>query len=80
MIGSSAISLVNSALEGFSRAAALEMPRGIRINVVSPNWVTDTLKAFKMDPSIGTPVEVVASAYVKAIVGLMNGEVLDAIE
>jgi len=33
-----------------------------------------------MDPSIGTPVEVVASAYVKAIVGLMNGEVLDAIE
>jgi NAD(P)-dependent dehydrogenase (short-subunit alcohol dehydrogenase family) len=80
MKGSSAISLVNSALEGFGRAAALEMPRGIRINVVSPNWVTDTLKAFKMDPSIGTPVEVVARAYLQALEGVMNGEVLDAVE
>lgn len=79
MKGSSAISLVNSALEGFGRAAALEMPRGIRINVISPNWVTDTLKAFKMDPSIGTPVEVVARAYLQTLEGLMNGEVLDAV-
>ncbi len=78
--GSTAISLVNSALEGFSRAAALEMPRGIRINIVSPNWVIDTLKAFNMDPSIGTPVEVVARAYVEALEGFMNGEVLDAIK
>jgi NAD(P)-dependent dehydrogenase (short-subunit alcohol dehydrogenase family) len=80
MKGSSAISLVNSALEGFGRAAALEMPRGIRMNVVSPNWVTDTLKVFKMDPSIGTPIEVVARAYVQVLEGLMNGEVLDAVE
>ena len=76
----SAISLVNSALEGFGRAAALEMPRGIRINVVSPNWVVDTLKALKMDPSIGTPVEIVARAYVQALEGFLNGEVLDAIK
>ena len=80
MKGSSAISLVNSALEGFGRAAALEMPRGVRINIVSPNWVIDTLKAFNMDPSIGTPVEVVAQAYVRALEGNMNGEVLDAIK
>ncbi len=80
MKGSTAISLVNSALEGFGRAAALEMPRGIRINVVSPNWVIDTLKAFNMDPSMGTPVETVARAYVKALEGTMSGEVLDAIE
>jgi len=80
MKGSSAISLVNSALEGFGRAAALEMPRGVRINIVSPNWVVDTLKAFNMDPSIGTPVEVVAQAYVRALEGTMNGEVLDTIK
>jgi NAD(P)-dependent dehydrogenase (short-subunit alcohol dehydrogenase family) len=80
MKGSSAISLVNSALEGFVRAAALEMPRGVRINVVSPNWVIDTLKAFKMDPSAGTPVEVVARAYVQALEGHMNGEVVEAIK
>jgi NAD(P)-dependent dehydrogenase (short-subunit alcohol dehydrogenase family) len=80
MKGSTAISLVNSALEGFGRAAALEMPRGIRINIVSPNWVIDTLKAFNMDPSIGTPVGVVAQAYVRALEGAMSGEVIDAIK
>ena len=79
MKGSTAISLVNAALEGFGRAAALEMPRNIRMNIVSPNWVVDTLKAFNMDPSAGTPVEVVARAYVRALEGSMNGEVIDAI-
>ncbi len=79
MKGSTAISLVNSALEGFGRAAALEMPRGIRINVISPNWVIDTLKAFNMDPAIGTPVEVVARAYAQALEGSMNGAVIEAI-
>jgi NAD(P)-dependent dehydrogenase (short-subunit alcohol dehydrogenase family) len=80
MIGSTAISLVNSALEGFGRAAALELPRGIRVNVVSPNWVIDTLKAFGMDPSMGTPVEVVAKAYAQALEGSMTGTVIDAIK
>ena len=79
MPGSAAISPVNAAIEGFARAAALEMPRGMRINVVSPNWVVDTLKAFNMDPSLGTPAEVVARAYVQVLEGTMNGEVLDAI-
>jgi NAD(P)-dependent dehydrogenase (short-subunit alcohol dehydrogenase family) len=79
MTGSTAISLVNAALEGFGRAAALEMPRGIRVNIVSPNWVVETLKAFNMDPSIGTPAEVVARTYVQALEGSMNGVVLDAI-
>ncbi|HMK55331.1 MAG TPA: short chain dehydrogenase [Dissulfurispiraceae bacterium] len=80
MPGSVAISMVNSALEGFGRAAALEMPRGIRINIVSPNWVIDTLKAFNMDPSIGTPVEAVARTYIEALEGSMSGEVIDAIK
>ncbi len=79
MKGSTAISLVNSAIEGFARAAAIEMPRGIRVNVVSPNWVTDTLKALNMDTSIGTSVEVVARAYVRAMEGTMDGEVIDAV-
>jgi NAD(P)-dependent dehydrogenase (short-subunit alcohol dehydrogenase family) len=79
MEGSVAISLVNAALEGFGRAAALEMPRGVRINVVSPNWVVDTLKAFNMDPSIGTAADVVAQAYVRALEGTMTGEVIEAL-
>jgi len=33
-----------------------------------------------MDPTIGTPVEVVARAYVQALEGSMNGAVIEAIE
>ena len=79
MVGSGAISLVNAGLEGFARAAALELPRGIRVNVVSPNWVVDTLKMYGMDPAIGTPAEVVAQAYVSALEGNMTGEVIEAV-
>lgn len=76
--GSAAISLVNAGLEGFARAAALEMPRGIRINVVSPPWVSETLRAMGMDPSGGMPAADVARAYVDAVTGAHNGQVLDA--
>jgi NAD(P)-dependent dehydrogenase (short-subunit alcohol dehydrogenase family) len=76
--GSAAISLVNAGLEGFVRAAALELPRGIRINVVSPPWVTETLQAMNMDPSPGTPAAVVARAYVRSLEGSGTGLTLDA--
>lgn len=78
MQGSAAVSLVNAGLEGFARAAALDMPRGIRINVVSPPWVTETLQAMGMDPSGGMPAAEVARAYVDAVAGAHNGQVLDA--
>ena len=35
---------VNLALEGFVRGAAIELPRGIRINVVSPTVLTESLE------------------------------------
>ncbi len=78
MPGSGAISLVNAGLEGFVRAAALEAPRGIRVNVVSPPWVSETLQAMGMDPSGGMAAADVAKAYVDAVRGTHNGQVLDA--
>jgi NAD(P)-dependent dehydrogenase (short-subunit alcohol dehydrogenase family) len=77
MKGSAAISMANAALEGFARAAALEAPRGIRVNVVSPPWVTDTLVALGMDPAPGLPPSAVAQAYVEAVEGTANGSVLE---
>lgn len=77
MVGSGAISLVNAALEGFARAAALEAPRGIRVNVVSPPWVTETLQALGMDPAQGMPAAVVARAYVRSVEGLETGAVVE---
>ncbi|HKI04338.1 MAG TPA: short chain dehydrogenase [Thermoanaerobaculia bacterium] len=78
MPGSAAISLVNAGLEGFARAAALEVPRGVRVNVVSPPWVSETLEAMGREGSGGLPAAVVARAYVESIEGRENGEVLDA--
>jgi NAD(P)-dependent dehydrogenase (short-subunit alcohol dehydrogenase family) len=78
MPGSSAITLVNRGLEGFARAAALEMPRGVRINVVSPPWVTETLEELGWDTSPGMPAARVASAYIECVEGSRNGETLDA--
>jgi len=75
--GSAAISMVNSGLEGFVRAAALQMPRGVRINAVSPPFATETLKALGMDKPAGLPVSAFAGAYREAVEGKHNGEVLD---
>jgi NAD(P)-dependent dehydrogenase (short-subunit alcohol dehydrogenase family) len=77
MQGSGAVSLVNAGLEGFTRAAALEAPRGIRVNVVSPPWVTETLKEYGMDPTIGLPASVVAKAYVESVNGRATGSVIE---
>jgi NAD(P)-dependent dehydrogenase (short-subunit alcohol dehydrogenase family) len=78
MPGSAAISPVNAALEGFVRAAALEAPRGVRVNVVSPPWVSETLTKFKMPPDpAALPSAEVARAYVAAVEGTMRGEVID---
>ena len=76
--GSASISMVNAGLEGFVRAAALEMPRGIRINVVSPPWVKETLEALGMDTSSGMPAERVAQAYRASIGGTRSGTVINA--
>jgi NAD(P)-dependent dehydrogenase (short-subunit alcohol dehydrogenase family) len=76
MPGSAVISLVNAGLEGFARAAALELPRGQRINVVSPPWVSETLTAMGQDPKGGLPAKSVARAYVESVEGAMTGQVI----
>jgi NAD(P)-dependent dehydrogenase (short-subunit alcohol dehydrogenase family) len=76
MQGSGAVSLVNAALEGFTRAAAFEAPRGIRVNIVSPPWVSETLTAMGQDPAGGLPARDVARAYVASIEGKQSGKVI----
>jgi NAD(P)-dependent dehydrogenase (short-subunit alcohol dehydrogenase family) len=74
--GSAGGALVNAGLEAFVAAAAVEMPRGLRINAVSPGWVRETLVALDMDPAGGTPAAAVADAYVEAVTGSMHGQTL----
>jgi NAD(P)-dependent dehydrogenase (short-subunit alcohol dehydrogenase family) len=79
MVGGAAVSLVNAALEGFVRAAALEAPRAVRVNAVSPPWVTETLERLGMDPSPGLPVADVARAYVESVMGTQTGAVIEPV-
>jgi NAD(P)-dependent dehydrogenase (short-subunit alcohol dehydrogenase family) len=78
MPGSAAVSMVNSGVEGFARAAALEADDGIRVNVVSPPWVSETLEAMGQDPSDGLPAATVAKAFVASVEGDMTGDIIDA--
>ena len=74
--GGAAITLVNAGVDAFTRAAALELPRGIRINSVSPPWVSETLTAMGRDPSGGLPATDVARSYVESVEGKQTGAVI----
>ena len=78
MAGGAAISMVNAALEGFVLGASIELPRGLRLNVVSPPWIDETLRALKMDVSKGIPAAACARAYLAAVEGKAQGQMLDA--
>jgi NAD(P)-dependent dehydrogenase (short-subunit alcohol dehydrogenase family) len=67
---------VNGALNSFVRAAAVEAPRKIRVNVLCPPWVTETLIARKMDLPNGIPAEQLARAFVETIEGKQTGQVI----
>ncbi|MGW4833786.1 short chain dehydrogenase [Amycolatopsis japonica] len=58
--------LTNAGLEAFVAAAARELPRGLRVNAVSPGWVRETLAALG-EPEGGTPAADVARSYVEAV-------------
>jgi len=74
--GSAGGALVNAGVEAFVQAAAVELPRGLRVNAVSPGWVRETLMKLGMDESGGIPAKEVARAYVEAVEGSMTGQVI----
>jgi len=72
--------MVNAALEGFVRAAALDVAKGIRINAVSPVFVTETAKKMGMDTAGTMSAIETARAYQASKDGDMTGQVLDVRE
>jgi NAD(P)-dependent dehydrogenase (short-subunit alcohol dehydrogenase family) len=69
---------VNGALGAFAKSAALEMPRGIRINVVSPGLLEKSAKAFEGFFPGHEPVSSarVGLAYAKSVEGALTGQVI----
>lgn len=70
------VNMVNAALEGFVVAASRELPRSLRINVVSPTAFTETMDIyapyFRGFSSVS--VGAVALAFSKSIEGIQTGQ------
>ena len=68
---------VNAGLEGFVRAAACELPRGIRINLISPTVLTESAAAYDgFFPGFASvPAASVAQAYRRSVEGIQNGRI-----
>ena len=71
-------SMVNGAVNAFVRAAAIEMPRGQRINVVSPGVIEEAMGDYApffrgFEP---VPAARAALAYAKCVEGAQTGQVV----
>ena len=77
IVAGSSASMVNGALEAFVRAAAIELPRGLRINAVSPNVLQESMgdygpffRGFEAVPAARA-----ALAFSRSVEGRQTGQV-----
>ena len=72
-------SAVNAAVDGFVRAAAIELPRALRINAVSPTVLAESMATYGpyfrgFEPA---PAARVALAYSRSVEGAQTGRVYE---
>jgi NAD(P)-dependent dehydrogenase (short-subunit alcohol dehydrogenase family) len=70
--------VVSGALHSFVLSAAIELERGLRINVVSPGMVADAAHAYgHLFPGMpAVPMDRLVDAYVQCVEGERTGEIL----
>jgi NAD(P)-dependent dehydrogenase (short-subunit alcohol dehydrogenase family) len=75
--GGTSASMVNGGLNTFVMAAAIEMPRGQRINIVSPGVVAESQDDYESDfrGFETVPAARVARAFAKSVEGAQTGQV-----
>lgn len=75
--GGSCAAAANGALDGFVLGAAVDMPRGIRINCVSPEVLEVSREKYDgfFRGHVHVSNEAVGLAYSKAVEGCLNGQV-----
>lgn len=78
VVGSSALALVNGAVNSFAMAAALELPRGLRVNVVCPTLVEDSVEDYAgVFPGYdAVSMERVVNGYVRSVESKITGRVI----
>jgi len=69
--------VINGGVEGFVKAASYEMPRGIRINCISPTVLTESVAYHPYFPGF-IPVDAwkVAKAYERVMFGVISGRII----
>ena len=74
--GGSCAAATNGAIDGFVAGAAVDMPRGIRINAVSPEILESCREAYDgfFPGHVHVSNEAVGLAYVKAVEGCRSGQ------
>lgn len=76
--GGANVSVANGGVEAFVRAAAIELPNGLRINAVSPTVVEDAPDYFPFFPGhVPVTMDRVVAAYQKSVLGAGTGQVIE---
>ncbi len=75
ILSGASAALVNAAVDGFVRAAAIELPRGMRVNSVSPTVLQESMDVYGPYFRGFKPVAAAdaALAYAKSVEGLQTG-------
>src|SRR5471032_1393620 len=77
IVGGSGACIANAGVEGFARGAAIELARGLRINVVSPSVLEESMDVY--GPYFrgfeAVPGRRVALAYSRSVEGAQTGQV-----
>ena len=76
--GATAVAMVSAAVEGFVRAAALDLEGRYRVNAVSPGWVAESRVASGLEPMPGIWAKDLAAYYLRCVQGDITGQVLEA--
>jgi NAD(P)-dependent dehydrogenase (short-subunit alcohol dehydrogenase family) len=76
--GGSCAAAANGAIDGFVTGAAVDMPRGIRINAVSPEVLEACREAYDgfFPGHVHVSNEAVGLAYSKAVEGCLSGQII----
>lgn len=77
IVSGSSASMVNGAINSFVVGAAIELPRGIRVNAISPTVIAESMSQYAdffrgYEPA---PAECVALAYSKSVEGAQTGKI-----
>jgi len=77
--GSAAVTMSGAAVEAFARAAAIDLGKRYRVNVVSPVWVAESRVSSGLAPMPGIWAKDLADYYVRLVEGDLTGQVVDVV-